>query len=265
MMMRVTLFEIGGFAVHSYGLIVTLAVLLAMGVAYSLTKNTNYQQHLFESFYYAIVGAIIVARVWHVFFFQWGYYSKHLSEILAIWNGGISIMGAIIGGASGIAIFTWRKKLSFWGFADQLTPAVVLGQAIGRMACFLNGDAYGSPTGTGYGIVYPEGTMAYDRYGSQPLWPAEIWEGQWDLVVFALLLIMRHKKLPAGVLFLVYNILYAFGRFMLEYLRGDSPRYALQWTAGQWTSVTLILVSLILIGYFYTLSRRRHQIPTEFQ
>ncbi len=261
--MRVTLFEVGGFSVHSYGVIVALAVLLALGVAHSLTKNTIYQEHLLESFYYAIVAAIIGARVWHVFFFQWGYYSNHLGQIFAIWNGGISIMGAIIGGASGIAIYAWRKKLSFWEFADHLAPALVLGQALGRIACLLNGDAFGSPTGSGYGIVYPEGTMAYERYGSQPLWPAEIWEGQWDLVVFALLLILRNKKLPNGVLFLIYNILYAFGRFMLEYLRGDSPRYALQWTAGQWTSVILILGSLILIAYCYTRSRPGRQIPTE--
>ncbi|HYE69546.1 MAG TPA: prolipoprotein diacylglyceryl transferase, partial [Anaerovoracaceae bacterium] len=224
---------------------------LALGVAYFLTKNTIYQTHLLESFLYAVIGAIFGARIWHVFFFQWGYYFQNLSEILAIWNGGISIMGAIIGGTAGIAIYAWRKKISFWEFADYLAPAVVLGQAVGRIACFLNGDAFGSPTDSGYGIVYPEGTLAYERYGSQPLWPAEIWEGQWDLIVFALLLVIRNQKLPAGVHFLVYNILYAFGRFMLEYLRGDSPRYAFQWTAGQWTSVTMIGISLALIAYFY--------------
>ena len=250
--MRVTLFEIGGFSVNSYGVVVALAFLLGLGVAHYLTKNTVYQSHLFDSIIYIIIAAILGARIWHVFFFQWGYYSNNLSEIIAIWNGGISIIGAIVGGAIGMAIYTWRKKLSFWEYADLLAPAVVIGQAIGRIACFLNGDAYGSPTGSGFGIVYPEGTMAFDRYGSQPLWPAEIWEGQWDLIIFALLLVLRNKKLPAGVHFLIYTILYAAGRFMLEYLRGDSPRYALQWTAGQWTSVSMIICSIVLIVYFYT-------------
>ncbi|MDF2922730.1 MAG: lgt [Paenibacillaceae bacterium] len=263
--MRVVLFEIGGFAVHSYGLIVGLAVLLALGVAYSLTSNTIYQKHVFDSFFYAIVAAIIGARVWHVFFFQWGYYSNHLSEIFKIWNGGISIMGAVIGGAGGIAVYTWRKKLIFWEFADQLAPAVVLGQALGRIACFLNGDAFGSPTNSGYGIVYPEGTMAFDRYGAQPLWPAEVWEGQWDLVIFALLMILRNRRLPAGIPFLMYSILYALGRFMLEYLRGDSPRYALQWTAGQWTSAGLILGSLVLAGYFCIRHRQGLRMKPDMQ
>lgn len=249
--MRVTLFEIGGFAIQSYGIVVALAVLLTLGVAFYLTKNTIYQSHLMDSVVYVLIAAILGARIWHVFFFQWGYYSQNLSQIFEIWNGGISIMGALVGGFIGMAIYTWRKKISFWGFMDLIAPAIILGQAVGRIACFLNGDAYGSPTGLGFGIVYPEGTMAFDSYGSQPLWPAEIWEGQWGLIVFGLLLIMRNMKLPTGVHFLVYNILYAVGRFMLEYLRGDSPRYALQWTAGQWTSISMILIAFLLIGFFY--------------
>ncbi|WP_342551519.1 prolipoprotein diacylglyceryl transferase [Paenibacillus sp. FSL R7-0652] len=253
--MKVILFEIGGYSIHSYGVIVALSVLLAYGAAVSFTKNTIYEEHMANSLFYALISALIGARIWHVFFFQWDYYSKHWQEIPLIWNGGISIIGAIIGGAVGIALYSSRKKLSFWGFADHLSPALVLGQALGRIACFLNGDAFGSPTNTGYGIVYPEGTMAYDQYGSQPLWPAEVWEGQWDLIIFTMLLIVRHWKLPTGVRFLSYCFLYAFGRFMLEYLRGDSPRYALQWTAGQWTSMIMMTSSFLLIGYFYCLFR----------
>lgn len=69
--MRVTLFEIGDFAVRSYGVIVALAILLALGVAYFLTKNTIYQSHLFDSFIFVLIAGMIGARIWHVFFFQW--------------------------------------------------------------------------------------------------------------------------------------------------------------------------------------------------
>ncbi|TLS49992.1 prolipoprotein diacylglyceryl transferase [Paenibacillus antri] len=255
--MRVTLFEIGSFSVASYGFVIALAVLLSIGVAHFLTRGTVYQAHIMNSFFYVFVAAIVGARFWHVFFFQWGYYSKNLTEIFAIWNGGISIMGAIIGGAGGMALYTWRKKLDFWEFADHLAPAVVLGQAIGRIACFLNGDAYGSPTGSQFGVVYPEGTMAFERYGAQPLWPAEIWEGQWDLIIFALLIVLRNIKFPVGVHFMIYSIMYAVGRFVLEYLRGDSPRYTFDWTAGQWTSAVMIGISVILVGCFYLRDRSK--------
>jgi prolipoprotein diacylglyceryltransferase len=68
-------------------------------------------------------------------------------------------------------------------------------------------------------------------------------------LVFGILIALKNKKLPTGVLFLTYNILYSVGRFSLEFLRGDSPRYALNWTAGQWTSVTVILIALAFMAY----------------
>lgn len=249
--MKIVLFTVGDFAIRSYGLVVAMAILLALGVAHFLTRGTQYQKHLANLIVYVVLGAIICARIWHVFFFQWGYYKNHLLEIPAIWNGGIAIQGAQVGGFIAAAIYMRVHRLAFWPFADLVAPAIILGQAIGRIACFLNGDAYGSPTGSGFGIVYPEGTMAYDAYGSQPLWPAEVWEGQWDLIVFAILIALRNKKWPTGFMFLSYSVLYAIGRFMLEFLRGDSPRYALQWTAGQWTSVSVIMVSIGLMIFLY--------------
>ena len=78
---------------------------------------------------------------------------------------------------------------------------------------FLNGDAFGKPTGLDFGLVYPPGTYAYTTYGDQPLWPAEVWEGQWDFVVFALIMMLaRWRELPRGVVFLCYVTLYSLGR-----------------------------------------------------
>ncbi|MFC3746618.1 prolipoprotein diacylglyceryl transferase [Paenibacillus sp. GCM10012306] len=258
--MRVVLFTIGNYQVHSYGVIVALAVLLALGMAHYLAKGSIYREHIFNIVPYVAVGAIVSARIWHVFFFQWGYYSQHVMEILYIWQGGISIQGALVGGFLAIIYYTKKHRLSFWEFADILAPAIILGQSLGRIACFLNGDAYGSPTGSGFGLVYPPGSMAYDAYGSQPLWPAEIWEGQWDLVVFVILILLKNRKWPTGVLFLAYNILYSFGRFNLEWLRGDSPRYMFNWTAGQWTSFSVIMVSVGLIVYLVLHDRSKVQL-----
>ncbi len=244
--MKVVLFTIFGFSVRSYGVVVAISILLAYGIARVLTKNTVYEKHLLDFLLYSMIGAIIGARIWHVFFFQWPYYSKHPGEIFAIWNGGISILGAVVGGLIVMFFYTRYHKLNFFEMADFLVPALVLGQGFGRIACLLNGDAFGSPTGSSFGLVYPPGTQAYDTYGSKPLWPAEVWEGQGDFVIFALLFMLKDKKLPQGFLLSIYIILYSILRFMLEILRGDSPRYLFHWTAGQWTSVCLIMVALTL-------------------
>lgn len=249
--MRVILFYIGDFPVRTYGIVVALAILLAMGVAYYLARGTVYQKHLPDIAVYMVVGGIVGARAWEVLFFQFEYYSRNPGEILMIWHGGLSIQGALVGGMVGAILYLKLKRLSFWEFADIAAPAAVLGQAVGRIACFLNGDAFGSPTGAGFGLVYPEGTMAYETYGSQPLWPAEIMEAQWDLIVFAILISMKNKAWPTGTLFLAYNILYAAGRFTLEFLRGDTPRYAWDWTAAQWTGFSVILISIGLAVYLW--------------
>lgn len=261
--MRVILFHIGDFPVRSYGLVVALAIVLAISIAYYLAKGTKYREHVLDMSLYAIIGAIIGARIWHVFFFQWWYYSDNLGQIFAIWQGGLSILGGLVGGFIAGAIYVWYHKLDFWEFADTVAPGIIFGQAVGRIACLLNGDAYGSPTGSNFGLVYPEGTMAHDKYGSQPLWPAEVWEGQWNLIVFGLLLLLKNKTLPKGFIFLAYITLYSFGRFMLEFLRGDSPRYLFEWTAGQWTTMPMIIISLLIMGILYSKNKKDQQIKNK--
>lgn len=240
---------IGGFSLRSYGLIVAIAIFMGLGMAYILTSDKDYKEHLINVLGYAILGALIGARSWHVFFYQWDYYSQHLAEILMLWHGGISIQGALVGAFLAALIYTRVKKIIFWRLADIAAPGLILGQAVGRIACFLNGDAYGSPTGSNFGIVYPAGTPAFAAYGSQPLWPAEVWEGQWDFIIFALILILtRWRKWPQGFIFLIYLILYSFGRFMLEFLRGDGAQHWLSLTSGQWTSVVTILACLVFMA-----------------
>ncbi|MGE7271985.1 prolipoprotein diacylglyceryl transferase [Brevibacillus panacihumi] len=246
--MKVILFYIGDYPVRSYGLVVALAILLSLGLARYLARDTIFREHLSSFTVTAVISAIFGARMWEVLFFQWSYYSANPLEILAIWNGGLSIQGAIVGGIAAAIYYTWRHKLPFWEFVDTLAPALMFGQGIGRIACFLNGDAFGSPTGSGFGIVYPEGTIAYERYGSQPLWPAEIWEGQWDIVIFGILLAMKNKRLPKGMLFLTSQCLYALGRFSLEFLRGDTPRFLFDWTAAQWTSSVVVVVTVSILA-----------------
>lgn len=259
--MAQVLFTLGGYTQRSYGVIVALAILLGVGVAYFLTSDKEYREHLINVLLYGVLGAIIGARLWQVFFYEWGYYSLHPAEILMLWHGGMAIQGSLVGAFLVGLIYTRVHRLNFWRLADLAAPGLIFGQGIGRIACFLNGDAFGTPTNSGFGIVYPQGTSAYEVYGNQPLWPAEIWEGQWDIVVFALILIIsRWRILPQGILFLIYITLYSLGRFTLEFLRGDGGRYWLNWTAAQWSSAAMIILALIC-GVVLTWKSRGQQVP----
>ena len=246
--MHKDLFTIFGYTIQTHAVISVIAILLGFGVALTLTRKTIYHEHVYNYIFWALIGSIIGARLWHVFVFQWPYYMHHPSEIIAIWNGGISILGAIVGGVVALLLYIYKYKLDFWEFADYLAPALILGMGIGRVACFFAGDAFGAPTHSGFGIVFPEGTIAYDTYGSEPLWPVIIWESQGDIFIFAILIYLLGKKLFKGFIFTVYLFLYGVLRFVLEFFRGDSPDYA-GLSGGQWTSIGFMIIGVIIFVY----------------
>lgn len=245
------LFFVGDFPIRAYGLILSLSIILATGVAYFLAKQDGrWHNHIVDIGIYSGIAGIVGARLWDVFFFDWAYYSHHLSEIFYVWQGGMAIQGGIVFGVGAGIIYAKRHKIDILALADIVAPAIILGQAIGRCANLLNGDAFGAPTGSNFGIIYPETTLAYHTYGAQPLWPAEVWEGQIDFVIFALLLIFRafpHAKVQA---FSLYIMLYSLARFGLEFLRGDyaTPVF-LSFTSAQTTSLVAFILALIFFIY----------------
>lgn len=245
------LFFVGDFPIRAYGLILSLSIILATGVAYFLAKQDGrWHNHIVDIGIYSGIAGIVGARLWDVFFFDWAYYSHHLSEIFYVWQGGMAIQGGIVFGVGAGIIYAKRHKIDILALADIVAPAIILGQAIGRCANLLNGDAFGAPTGGNFGIIYPETTLAYHTYGAQPLWPAEVWEGQIDFVIFALLLIFRAFPHAKGQAFSLYIMLYSLARFGLEFLRGDyaTPVF-LSFTSAQTTSLVAFILALIFFVY----------------
>lgn len=247
------LFFIGDFPIRAYGLVLSLSIILATGVGYFLAKQDGrWHEHVIDIGIYCGVSGIIGARLWDVFFFDWDYYHNHLTEIFNVWQGGMAIQGGVLLGVIVGILYTKRHNIDSWAMADILAPAIILGQALGRCANLLNGDAFGAPTGSSFGIIYPPTTLAYHTYGDQPLWPAEVWEGQLDIVIFALLLMFRSRSHAKGQCFALYVMLYSLARFFLEYLRGDYTNLVLGiFKSAQMTSVcafTIALISFIWLG-----------------
>lgn len=243
------LFFIGEFPIRAYGLVLSLSIILATGVAYFLAKQDGrWHHHIVDLGIYCGIAGIVGARLWDVFFFDWAYYSHHLNELFYVWQGGMAIQGGVVFGVIAGIIYAKRHNIDILALADIVAPAIILGQAIGRCANLLNGDAFGAPTGSNFGIIYPETTLAFHTYGQQALWPAEIWEGQLDVVIFALLLIFRAFPHAKGQAFSLYIMLYSLVRFGLEFLRGDyaTPVF-LSFTSAQTTS---LIAFLLAVGFF---------------
>ena len=204
------LFFLGDFPIRMYGLIMCASIFLGTGVAYYLAKQDGrWHQYILDIGIYGGFAGLIGGRLWDVFFFDWAYYKDHLLEIPYVWQGGMAVQGGMLAGFLAGVAYCIYHKVDWVALADIICPSMILAQAIGRMANLLNGDAFGTPTGGNFGLLYPEGTLAHSVYGNQPLWPAEVWEGQLDVVVFAVLLIFNSIKHARGQTVCLYVFLYS--------------------------------------------------------
>ncbi|SNV65554.1 prolipoprotein diacylglyceryl transferase [Veillonella rodentium] len=253
------LFFIGDFPIRAYGAMLALAILCGASVAYVLLKKDGrgWHEHIVDFSITVAVAGLIGARLWDVFFFDWDYYGNHLLEIPFVWQGGMAIQGGVVLGTIAGYWYLRKNKIDFWAFGDIFAPALILAQSVGRMANLLNGDAFGHPTGGNFGIIYPESTLAYRTYGNQPLWPAEVWEGQIDILIFVALLLFSSFKHAKGQVFVLYAILYSIARFCLEFLRGDYVDLTLGLKSAQMTSVIVIVISIILFIYLGYLEKKQ--------
>ena len=162
----------------------------------------------------------------------------------------MAIQGGLLFGILAALYYLRKRRVDILDFADLVAPAIVMGQSVGRMANLMNGDAFGHPTGGSFGILYPETTLAYHTYGAQPLWPAEIWEGQIDVLIFVILLAYSLRSHAKGQVFALYIMLYSIARFGLEFLRGDYGTLLWELKSAQLTSLIAFFAALSAFVYF---------------
>jgi len=251
------LFSIGEFHLRSYGLMIALGIIAGTLIARNLAKKEGLDSDLVMDFVlYAVIFGIMGARVWEVVF-SWSNFADNPLSALKFWNGGMSIQGAVAGGLIFTLWFIRRHKLDFWQFADVLAPGLILGQAIGRIGCFLNGDAYGIPAKSWFGVVYQPGTPAYNTWGAVPLIPAELLEAAGDLVIFGLLYYLFRHRPYKGFVTLMYFALYSLLRFVLEFWRGDSLMVVPGLKAAQASSLIILAVACIFIAYRFIIRSKQ--------
>lgn len=243
---------IGNFPIRFYGIFFSLGIIFGCIMAYYLLKKDGRNWHIytFDLGLTIAFAGIIGGRLWDVFFFDWDYYHNHLLEIPYVWQGGMAIQGGVLFACIAGYVFLRKHHIPVLPFADTVAPAIIFGQAIGRIANFMNGDAFGHPTGQAFGLLYPSTTLAYHTYGAQPLWPAEVWECQGDLIILGLLIWYSCFKHACGTTFCLYIILYSLLRFFLEFFRGDYITLAFGLKSAQITSLVAFLAAFAFFLFF---------------
>jgi len=208
---------------------------------------------------WAVPLGIVGARIFHVLTHPDDYFGagKNLWEVFAVWNGGIAIFGALIGGAIGAYIGCHRAGIRFWSFADAVAPALLLAQAMGRLGNWFNHELFGLPTTLPWGLeiestnaAFPVGLPAGTLFH-----PIFLYEIVWNLVGVAVILILERKfRLRWGTSLGVYLIWYGVGRSVFETIRVDPSEIFLGLRTNVWAALFAIVLGLVII----IVQSRRH-------
>ena len=206
-----------------YGVLITCGVLAAIALCMHEEKRLQLPQDtVIDLAFWAIPLGIIGARTYYAAF-NWQVFADDPLSVLRIWEGGIAIYGAVIGGLMGVLLFSWRRKMNPFRLTDMIAPGLALAQGIGRWGNYFNMEAYGREIADPAWQFFPIGVQIPNGSGYTWHMAAFFYESCWDVLVFALLwFVIRKRGDRPGTTTLWYLLLYGVGRFFIEGLRTDS-------------------------------------------
>ena len=263
------LLSFGPFAVRWYGLAFAIGFFIGYKIVERMFRHEGApEKWLGILLAYLIIATIIGARLGHVFFYQWDYYSQHLSEIPKIWEGGLASHGGTIAIIIALFIFSWvqAKKPASWVFDKIVIPIALVGALI-RLGNLMNSEIYGGETSLPWGFIFVrEGEVV-------PKHPTQIYEAACYLALFFFLMWMYWKKnleerpwLLTGVFFIGIFL----PRFLIEYIKnvqvekeiGMIEQYGIN--MGQLLSIPFIIIGIFLVILALSRPRQHWTFPNKF-
>ena len=244
--------QIGPLAIRWYGVLMAGAMAVGLWLAYRDARRRGVDpEELLKTSELALLGGLVGARLYYVAF-NWDYYSRALSKIIAVWEGGLAIHGGLLGGLLLGGGYAWWKRLPLPRYLDIVAPSLVLGQGIGRWGNFFNEEAFGTPTSLPWKLYIspPHRPLVYAQ--AEFFHPTFLYESLWDFLVFALLVwVFRDRVARApSCLFWIYVGLYSVGRLIVEGFRTDSLMLrsirVAQLASGIGIVLAIVLVPILL-------------------
>ena len=248
------LLRLGPFEIRYYGLFFVLGFVIAYFLLHYLVKRKALsitKEDIADLFLYVIVGTILGARIFYVFVYNPSFYLANPSEIIAIWHGGLSFHGALIGAVMAVLIFTKKKKIDFYEIVDIAVIPLALGLAFGRLGNFTNGELYGRITDVPWAFRFP------DAEGFRH--PSQFYASFKNLLIFFTLWAIKDKKLPKGFMFWLFVVMYSVLRFTVEFFRQPDPQ--LGFIIGGLTMGQILSIVMFAAGVYFL--RRIKQLKKE--
>lgn len=244
------LVSIGPLTIRWYGLLFALGFILGYEVAKKMFQRDNIPlEWLDKAMVYVFIGTLLGARLGHVFFYDWAYYSQHLDEIIMIWKGGLASHGAAIGIIISLYVFSRKvsKKSVLW-ILDRTVVPVALAGAFIRTGNLMNSEIYGRPTDVAWAFDF----VRIPDIAGTPVHPTQIYEALAYLAIFFVLHRLFYKtdagKKQGFLLGMFFILVFGF-RFLVEFVKADQVAFEanIPLNMGQWLSIPLVAVGVFLV------------------
>ena len=260
--MHPILFEIGGFPIYTYGVLLAAAYLLGLQFALKRARQRGLDPNrVMDLGIWIIVSALAGAKLL-LLIVEWDTYTASFSQLLTLVRSGGVFYGGLIAAVTVALWYLWRHRMPVWQVTDVFAPGIALGHVIGRLGCLFAGCCFGKPTSVPWAITF------HDKYAEQnvgtplevPLHPTQLYEAGAELLILVLLLVTERKGRPfPGRTFWGYMLLYGISRFIIEFYRGDSRGAVGMFSTSQFVSLLIIPLSIVMLVY---LRRRSTPEPT---
>jgi phosphatidylglycerol:prolipoprotein diacylglycerol transferase len=239
-------FVIGSLTIRWYGAMIAVSIAISITVVYIESRRQGINtDDVLDMAIAAVIGGILGARIgWIMTSPNVLWYLAHPLRILAIWEGGLSYFGGILGGVVAANCLIRRRRMAFWRMVDIVAPLLALSFGIGKIGCWLNGCCNGTATTSWLGVIFTNPLSECDLL-NQRIWPAQLFNSASGFLAFAVLFwVVRKRKHYDGQVFIWYLYLYGATSFVVEFFR-DIPVHLLGLTPNQWTDITIIVVGII--------------------
>ncbi|KTR96778.1 diacylglyceryl transferase [Microbacterium testaceum] len=259
--------DLGPLRIHFYALCIVAGIIVALLLTNArLTRRGAEKWVVIDICLLAVPLAIIVARIYHVathagFYFGPGSNPWNITQpgsVWAIWEGGIAIYGALIGGAIGAILGCKWSGIRFWTFADALAPGLIIAQAMGRFGNWFNQELFGQPTDLPWGLEIAPGNPAIPvgLPAGTLFHPTFLYEVIWNLLGAAVILYVGKRfTLQWGKQFAIYLMWYSAGRIVWESIRVDPSDIVLGLRTNVWAAIFGVVLGLVI----FIVQSRRHQ------
>jgi phosphatidylglycerol:prolipoprotein diacylglycerol transferase len=260
--MHPLLFEVGGFPVYTYGVLLAAAYLLGLQFALWRSKPLGLDPNrVMDLGIWIIISALAGAKLL-LLAVEWDTYWRNPQELWTLVRSGGVFYGGLIAAVLVAMWFMWRHRMPVWAVSDVFAPGIALGHVVGRLGCFFAGCCYGRPTDVPWAVVF-RSEYTHREVGTPintPLHPTQLYEAGAELLILGLLLFLeRRGRTFPGRTFWAYMLLYGISRFVIEFYRGDSRGTILNFSTSQFVSLLIVPISIVML---FLLARRRAPAPT---